>query len=184
MLILIDNTITDHVDMRPSDSENHQNVQTWIAEWESPLLSQISKRQEQYLLNFKITSQHSSKLKSWLMIWNACFGRKISNLQHSCPCVQKMPSEMNVALRCYERIELDGWDGYFWSLFGKDHFMVPKIAQLDCANWSNIWHICARILNFSLNTMSRIGMFLNLDAFSPNLPSPNMCQIIRYPFFL
>ena len=68
MLILIDNTITDHVDMRPSDSENHQNVQTWIAEWESPLLSQISKRQEQYLLNFKITSQPSSKLKSWLMI--------------------------------------------------------------------------------------------------------------------
>ena len=39
-------------DIRTSDtfmnSKNHQNVQTWIAEWESPLLSQISNRQEQF----------------------------------------------------------------------------------------------------------------------------------------
>ena len=58
MLVLLDNTITG--DIRTSDtfneSEKHQNVQTWIAEWESPLLSQISNRQEQHFLNFKITS--------------------------------------------------------------------------------------------------------------------------------
>ena len=58
-------------DIRTSDtlmnSKNHQNVQTWIAEWESPLLSQISNRQEQHFINLKITSQHSSKLKSLLM---------------------------------------------------------------------------------------------------------------------
>ena len=65
------------------------NFQTWIAEWESPLLSQISKRQEQCFPNltafFKTLSvfRKLQKLADLLKYMTyLCFQKSMHRIQH------------------------------------------------------------------------------------------------------